>query len=165
MIPKTELSASQARSRFRSTLGARTSSAKRKSETAPNAALSAASESGVSGPLGGKRILDATGWSPKPTCAMARAMCAASGALTSSRTVSTGTHDRIRASRGKKMGSVDALLRSRLRDIPDFPKPGIVFKDLTPLLADADAWKKVCDELAAPFKGKKIGRVCGIESR
>ncbi|HZU97794.1 MAG TPA: adenine phosphoribosyltransferase [Planctomycetota bacterium] len=63
------------------------------------------------------------------------------------------------------MGSVDALLRSRLRDIPDFPKPGIIFKDLTPLLADADAWKTVCDELAAPFKGKKIGRVCGIESR
>ena len=63
------------------------------------------------------------------------------------------------------MGSVDALLRSRLRDIPDFPKPGIIFKDLTPLLADAHAWKQVCDALAEPFHGKKIGRVLGIESR
>jgi adenine phosphoribosyltransferase len=64
------------------------------------------------------------------------------------------------------MLKVDALLRSRLRDIPDFPKPGIIFKDLTPLLADADAWKKVCDALAEPFlENKRIARVCGIESR
>jgi adenine phosphoribosyltransferase len=64
------------------------------------------------------------------------------------------------------MANVEALLRSKLRDIPDFPKPGIIFKDLTPLLADADAWKKVCDELAKPFLGdKKISRVVGIESR
>jgi adenine phosphoribosyltransferase len=60
--------------------------------------------------------------------------------------------------------SVDELLRSRLRDIKDFPKPGIVFKDLTPLLADARAWKEVCDALAAPFEGK-VSRVLGIESR
>src|SRR5271156_1945961 len=64
------------------------------------------------------------------------------------------------------MSKVDALLRKKLRDIPDFPKPGIVFKDLTPLLADADAWKTVCDALAEPFLGnKKIARVLGIESR
>ena len=61
--------------------------------------------------------------------------------------------------------SVDALLRSRLRDVPDFPKKGIVFKDLTPLLADADAWRQVVDALAAPFKGAKIAKVAGIESR
>jgi adenine phosphoribosyltransferase len=60
--------------------------------------------------------------------------------------------------------SVDALLKSKLRDIPDFPKPGILFKDLTPLLADAAAWKEVCDALAAPYRGK-VSRVCGIESR
>lgn len=64
------------------------------------------------------------------------------------------------------MANVDALLRSKLRDIPDFPKPGIIFKDLTPLLADADAWKKVCDALAEPFQGsKKVSKVVGIESR
>ncbi len=64
------------------------------------------------------------------------------------------------------MAKVDALLRSKLRDIPDFPKPGIIFKDLTPLLADADAWKTVCDALAEPFLHvDKISRVCGIESR
>ena len=61
--------------------------------------------------------------------------------------------------------SLDALLRSRLRDVPDFPKKGIVFKDLTPLLADSDAWKQVCDAMAAGFKGAKIAKVCGIESR
>jgi adenine phosphoribosyltransferase len=60
---------------------------------------------------------------------------------------------------------VAALLRSRLRDVPDFPKKGIVFKDLTPLLADADAWRKICDALAAPFKDVKLAKVCGIESR
>jgi adenine phosphoribosyltransferase len=64
------------------------------------------------------------------------------------------------------MAGADAVLRSRLRDVPDFPKPGIMFKDLTPLLADAAAWKTVCDALAEPFLGnEKIARVCGIESR
>lgn len=61
--------------------------------------------------------------------------------------------------------SVDALLRSRLRDVHDFPKKGIVFKDLTPLLADAQAWKQVVDALAAPFRGARIAKVAGIESR
>jgi adenine phosphoribosyltransferase len=62
--------------------------------------------------------------------------------------------------------SVETLLKSRLRDIPDFPKPGILFKDVTPLLADAKAWKQVCDALAEPFAGnKKISAVVGIESR
>src|SRR5436309_14811016 len=64
------------------------------------------------------------------------------------------------------MANIDALLRSKLRDIPDFPKPGIVFKDLTPLLADSDAWMRVCDALAGPFLGERnVSRVCGIESR
>src|SRR5579871_5193307 len=61
--------------------------------------------------------------------------------------------------------NVDALLKTHLRDIKDFPKPGIVFKDLTPLLLDAKAWKQVCDALAEPFAGTKVSRVCGIESR
>jgi adenine phosphoribosyltransferase len=64
------------------------------------------------------------------------------------------------------MAKVDALLRSKLRDIPDFPKPGIIFKDLTPLLADADAWKTVCDALVEPFMNvDKVSKVVGIESR
>lgn len=61
--------------------------------------------------------------------------------------------------------TAEAILRARLRDIPDFPKPGIIFKDLTPLLADAAAWKQVCDALAEPFAGRKVTRVCGIEAR
>src|SRR2546430_16139059 len=64
------------------------------------------------------------------------------------------------------MANVETILRSKLRDIPDFPKPGIVFKDLTPLLADSDAWMRVCDALAEPFLGdRKVSMVCGIESR
>jgi len=51
-----------------------------------------------------------------------------------------------------------------IRDIPDFPKPGIVFKDITPLLADAQAFRAMVEALAAPFRGK-ADVVLGIESR
>ncbi|MDE2038786.1 MAG: adenine phosphoribosyltransferase [Elusimicrobia bacterium] len=55
--------------------------------------------------------------------------------------------------------------RSLITDVPDFPKKGIVFKDITPLLADAAAFAAAIDELAQPFVGKGIDLVAGIESR
>jgi adenine phosphoribosyltransferase len=55
------------------------------------------------------------------------------------------------------------LIASRLRDVPDFPKPGIVFKDITPLLADADAFAMVVRELSAVAPDVDI--VAGIEAR
>jgi len=57
------------------------------------------------------------------------------------------------------------LLRSCIRDIHDFPQPGIVFKDITPLLQDADALRIACASLAAPFIDSGVSRVVGIESR
>ncbi|MGH7899998.1 MAG: adenine phosphoribosyltransferase [Candidatus Binatia bacterium] len=51
-----------------------------------------------------------------------------------------------------------------IRDIPDFPKPGIVFKDITPLLLDAPAFREVVETLAAPYL-RRIDVVLGIESR
>jgi len=57
-----------------------------------------------------------------------------------------------------------AGLKSLIRDIPDFPKPGIVFRDITPLLSDARALAAVVDQLAEPFLGK-VDLVLGIESR
>ena len=56
-------------------------------------------------------------------------------------------------------------LESFLRDVPDFPKPGILFKDITPLLASPEAFKEACDRLAKPFADKGITKVVGIESR
>lgn len=58
-----------------------------------------------------------------------------------------------------------ADLESLLRDIPDFPKPGIVFKDITPLIADGPAFAKVADLLAE--RGRAVGatKVAGVEAR
>src|SRR5205085_1792668 len=65
--------------------------------------------------------------------------------------------------------SVDGKLASRLsaliRDVADFPKPGILFKDITPLLGDAKALREATHAMAAPFKREKIDQVVGIESR
>jgi len=56
-------------------------------------------------------------------------------------------------------------LRRLIRDIPDFPQPGILFRDLTPLLADARGLREAVVGLAEPFRGESIDRVLGIESR
>jgi adenine phosphoribosyltransferase len=56
-------------------------------------------------------------------------------------------------------------LRGLIRDIPDFPKPGIVFKDITPLLADPAALGLAFELMAQPFRGQTVTRVVGIESR
>ena len=58
-----------------------------------------------------------------------------------------------------------AVLASGIRDIPDFPKPGVVFKDITPLLADHVSFEAVVDALAAPYTDAGIGAVVGIEAR
>ena len=52
-----------------------------------------------------------------------------------------------------------------IRDIPDFPKKGIVFKDITPLLADASAFTKTINTLKERFSEKKVDRVVGVEAR
>jgi len=56
-----------------------------------------------------------------------------------------------------------AALRLRIRDIPDFPEPGIIFRDITPLLADAASFRAVVDAMAAPFSDIDLAVV--IESR
>ncbi len=63
------------------------------------------------------------------------------------------------------MTNATSKLKSAIRDIPDFPKKGIIFKDITPLLKDAALFKKAVDLLANEFKDKKIGKVASIESR
>ena len=52
-----------------------------------------------------------------------------------------------------------------IRDVPDFPKPGIVFKDITPVLADAGLFRDVISHLAAHYKDQSIAAIAGIESR
>ena len=58
-----------------------------------------------------------------------------------------------------------ARIRQAIREIPDFPKPGIVFKDITPLLADGPLFAKTIDLLAERYRAEKIDTVLGIESR
>ena len=63
------------------------------------------------------------------------------------------------------MGDDIANIRSAIRDIPDFPKPGIVFKDITPLLSNGRLFGRTIDILAERYRAQKIDAVLGIESR
>jgi adenine phosphoribosyltransferase len=56
-------------------------------------------------------------------------------------------------------------LAAHVRDIPDFPKPGVMFKDITPLLASVDAFRFTVDAIADHFAGAPVDRVLGIEAR
>ena len=56
-------------------------------------------------------------------------------------------------------------LRAKIREVPDFPKPGILFYDITTLLKDAGAFKESIDLLTAPFSDRRIDVVVGMESR
>ena len=56
-------------------------------------------------------------------------------------------------------------IHSLIRAVPDFPKPGVVFRDITPLLADAGGFARCIDALAEPWQGSGVQAVCGIESR
>ena len=55
--------------------------------------------------------------------------------------------------------------KSRIRTIPNYPKPGIMFRDITTLLQDAFGFRKVIDELVQPYAGANITKVAGIEAR
>jgi adenine phosphoribosyltransferase len=59
----------------------------------------------------------------------------------------------------------DVDLKASIRTIPDYPKPGILFRDITTLLADARAFRRAVDELVHPWAGNKIDKVAGIEAR
>jgi adenine phosphoribosyltransferase len=56
-------------------------------------------------------------------------------------------------------------LTALIRTIPDYPKPGIMFRDITTLLADARGFRRAVDELVQPLAGMKIDKVAGIEAR
>lgn len=59
----------------------------------------------------------------------------------------------------------DRLLEKSIRNIPDFPKPGILFRDVTTLIQDKTAFKRSVDLLVKKFKGKGITKVAGVEAR
>lgn len=56
-------------------------------------------------------------------------------------------------------------LRAGVRDVPNFPKPGIVFKDITPILSDGDLFKMSIDVFLERCRGKKIDKIVGIDAR
>ena len=56
-------------------------------------------------------------------------------------------------------------LKQKIRDVPDFPKPGIVFKDITPLLADVRSFQSVIDSFAKRYADKSVDAVVAVESR
>ena len=60
--------------------------------------------------------------------------------------------------------SMDSF-RVLIRDVPDFPEPGITYRDITPLLADAAAFRAALDAIAKPFVGQQVTTVVGIEAR
>ena len=59
----------------------------------------------------------------------------------------------------------DNDLRASIRSIADYPKPGIMFRDITTLLGDARAFRRAVDEMVQPWAGMKIDKVAGIEAR
>ncbi|BCM85379.1 MULTISPECIES: adenine phosphoribosyltransferase [Methylobacterium] len=58
-----------------------------------------------------------------------------------------------------------SALKDAIRSIPDYPKPGIMFRDITTLLGDARAFRRAVDELVHPYAGGRIDQVAGIEAR
>lgn len=61
--------------------------------------------------------------------------------------------------------NIQADLKSIIRTIPDYPKAGIQFRDITTLLGDARSFRRAVDELVQPFAGQKIDQIAGIEAR
>lgn len=61
------------------------------------------------------------------------------------------------------MSDIEATITTHVRDVPDYPKPGVLFKDITPLLGDADAFGDVVEAMAATFG--PVDKVVGIEAR
>ena len=65
----------------------------------------------------------------------------------------------------KAAEGLTSRLNALVRDVPDFPKPGILFKDITPLLADGQALRDATRAMADPYRSAEIDHVVGIESR
>ena len=61
--------------------------------------------------------------------------------------------------------TIENDLKAAVRTIPDYPKPGIMFRDITTLLGDARAFRRAVDELVQPWAGSKVDQVAGIEAR
>ena len=59
----------------------------------------------------------------------------------------------------------DIDIKALIRTVPDFPKPGVLFRDITTLLKDADGFNAVVEKLAAPYRERAIDKIAGIESR
>src|SRR3954462_1672331 len=64
----------------------------------------------------------------------------------------------------RPMASLD-IVRALIRDVPDFPQPGILFKDITPVLGDPRAFQAVLDALEERLRGRGFDRIVAIESR
>ncbi len=62
-------------------------------------------------------------------------------------------------------GTLSDVLRAAIRDVPDFPRPGIGFKDITPVLADAELFRRTTEALAEPWQAHGVTHVLAIESR
>lgn len=56
-------------------------------------------------------------------------------------------------------------IRDAIRAIPDYPRPGVIFRDITPLLGDAHVFRLVVDQLVEPWKSQRVDRVAGVEAR
>lgn len=71
------------------------------------------------------------------------------------------------ATAGPPAGSVGVAerLRRAIRDVPDFPRPGVVFKDLTPALRNAGLLRALLDDLEAPFRGRGVTQIAAVEAR
>jgi adenine phosphoribosyltransferase len=63
------------------------------------------------------------------------------------------------------VGLDPSFVKQRIRDIPDWPTPGVGFKDITPLLNDADGFRSVVDAITAHFAPRPVDRVLGVEAR
>ena len=63
------------------------------------------------------------------------------------------------------MRSAQEILRAAIRTIPDYPKPGILFRDITTLLGNPQAFRRSIDELVQPYAGMKIDKIAGVEAR
>ncbi len=61
--------------------------------------------------------------------------------------------------------SLESMLEQSIRTIPDYPKPGVMFRDITTLLGDARAFRRAVDELVHPWAGQRIDKVAGMEAR
>jgi adenine phosphoribosyltransferase len=84
---------------------------------------------------------------------------------TASASVAPARPRRASSSNGRRRALTVDDLRKLIREIPDFPKPGILFYDITTLLKDAPAYKRAIDLMTEPYADAKVDKVVGMESR